>query len=202
MSVTFDQSQTRVNLMRAFAGESQARNRYLFAAGMAQKQELHVIEAVFRHTADQEFAHAKLFYNNLEKSAGETVAIDGTYPVDIYGDLLQHLRAAQHNEYQESQHDYAHFAQTADEEGFQEIAHIFREVARIEQTHGDRFGLFADLLEQGKLFVADAKIQWVCLNCGAVVESTIAPVVCPVCRHSQGYFIRYELAPYNGCVRS
>jgi len=202
MSVTFDQSQTRVNLMRAFAGESQARNRYLFAAGMANKQELHVIEAVFRYTADQEFAHAKLFYNNLEKSAGETIAIDGTYPVDIHSDLLQHLRAAQHNEYQEYEHDYAHFSKVADEEGFQEISHIFHQVAQVEQTHGDRFGLFADLMEQGKLFVADTKIQWVCLNCGAVIESAIAPKSCPVCRHSQGYFIRYELAPYNGCVRS
>ena len=138
MSVTFDQSQTRVNLMRAFAGESQARNRYTFAAGLAKRKNLEVLQGVFLFTAGQEEQHAKLFYHQMEKLSGTTVQIDGTYPVDIFPDILEHLRAAQHNEYQEYEHDYAQFAQVAKEEGFAEISHLFSGIAAIEQTHGDR----------------------------------------------------------------
>ena len=101
MSVTFEQSQTRENLMRAFAGESQARNRYTFAAGLAKRKNLEVLQGVFLFTAGQEEQHAKLFYHQMEKLSGTTVQIDGTYPVDIFPDILEHLRAAQHNEYQE-----------------------------------------------------------------------------------------------------
>ena len=115
MPIDFAQSQTHQNLLRAFAGESQARNRYTFAAGLAKRKNLHVIEAVFTFTADQERAHAKVYYDLLESLSGKNIQIDGTYPVDIFPGVLEHLRAAQHNEYQEWEHDYAHFADVARE---------------------------------------------------------------------------------------
>ena len=191
----FMQSETRINLARAFAGESQARNRYTFAAGLAKKKNLQVIEGIFTFTANQERAHAKVFYNLLQSVSGENLRIDGTYPVELYPELLQHLRSAQHNEYQEWDHDYKGFAKAAKEEGFEEISHTFSMISEIEKTHGDRFGRFADLLEQGKLFVSDVEVKWMCLNCGQIIDATMAPAVCPVCKHPQGYFIRWELAP-------
>lgn len=197
-SAAFAKSQTKENLLRAFAGESQARNRYTMTAGIAQKSGLEVVRAVFAFTADQELTHAKQFYRQLSQFSGENIKIDGTYPVDLYTDLLSHLRAAQHNEYQEWEHDYHHFARTAMEEDFPLVGKLFEQIAGIEKTHGDRFGQFADLLEQGKLFVSDAAEQWMCLKCGYVVETTAAPANCPVCHHPQGYFIRLELAPFYG----
>ena len=146
MSVSFAQSQTKVNLLRAFAGESQARNRYTFSAGFVRKQGYPCLEMVFLFTANQELAHARAFYDYLEKCSGENIAIDGTYPIDLYTTVAQHLRAAQHNELQEYEHDYTGFAKIAKEEGFPEISHIFSSIARVEKTHGDRFGAFADLL--------------------------------------------------------
>ena len=106
----FAHSLTRENLMRAFAGESQARNRYTIAAGIAHKAGLAVVEGIFLFTAEQEKSHAKQFYRQLHDFGGQTVRVDGTYPVDLYADLLSYLRAAQHNEYQEWQTDYAAFA--------------------------------------------------------------------------------------------
>ena len=197
MSIAFEQSETRLNLLRAFAGESQARNRYTFAAGLAKKKTLQVIEGIFTFTANQERAHAKVFYNLLQSVSGENLRIDGTYPVELYPELLQHLRSAQHNEYQEWDHDYKGFAKAAKEEGFEEISHTFSMISEIEKTHGDRFGRFADLLEQGKLFVSDVEVKWMCLNCGQIIDATMAPAVCPVCKHPQGYFIRWELAPFE-----
>ena len=193
---TFARSETHINLMRAFAGESQARNRYTIAAGMAREKNLYVVQQVFLFTADQELTHAKQFYRQLADLSGQTVRADGTYPVDLYPDLLSHLRAAQHNEFQEWEHDYQHFAQVAMSEGFPLVGKLFENIARVEQTHGDRFGKFADLLEKGQLFFSDVEVQWTCLHCGWVVTSTAAPAQCPVCRHPQGYFVRVELAPW------
>ena len=196
-SIAFAHSQTRENLMRAFAGESQARSRYTIAAGIAHKSGLEVIQGLFLFTADQEKAHAKEFYRQLHELGGQTVRVDGTYPVDLYADLLDYLRAAQHNEYQEWEHDYAGFARTAMEEGFPLVGKLFENIANVEKIHGDRFGRYADMLEQGRLFASDTKVEWMCLNCGYVVEATAAPANCPVCRHPQGYFVRVELAPYH-----
>ena len=122
----FAHSQTRENLMRAFAGESQARNRYTIAAGIAHKSGLAVIQGLFLFTADQEKAHAKQFYRQLHDLGGQTIRVDGTYPVDLYADLLDYLRAAQHNEYVEWKTDYAAFARTAMEEGFPLVGKIGR----------------------------------------------------------------------------
>ena len=109
MATDFKQSETMKNLMRAFAGESQARNRYTFAAGQAHQQGLYVLENVFRFTADQEKEHAEVFYNQLKELAGETIAIDGTYPVDLSPNMSELLKMAQHNEYEEHDDVYKHF---------------------------------------------------------------------------------------------
>ncbi len=197
MSVEFNMSETKTNLMRAFAGESQARNRYTFAASQAKEAKLHVVEAVFTYTANQEKAHAEVFYNHLKDMAGETIHIDGGYPVDITDSIVQLLRYAQHNEYEEYDDAYQAFGDKAMEEGFPKIANSFHQIAQIEKTHGDRFGALADQLEQNKLFVSDVQCKWICLNCGHILEGIQAPPKCPVCDHDQGYFIRLELAPYT-----
>ncbi len=193
----FNNSQTKVNLMRAFAGESQARNRYTFAAAQAKEQDLHVLHLLFTFTADQERAHAEIFYNHLSSLAGNTVHIDGGYPIDINASLLALLRSAHHNEYEEYGDAYPNFAAVAEEEGFTAVASSFRQIAAIEKTHGDRFAAFADLLEQGNLFVSDVSCKWMCLNCGHICEGTEVPEACPVCHHNKGYFIRVALAPYT-----
>lgn len=195
--VSFEKSQTKENLMRAFAGESQARNRYTFAASEAKMQKLHVIEAVFTFTANQEKEHAEIFYKLLSEFSGENITVDGSYPVDISNDLADLLSMAQHNEYEEHDDVYKHFAQTAKEEGFQQIANTFEQIAKIEKTHGNRFGELATLLREQKLFVSDTEVTWVCLNCGHIQTSKSAPKICPVCQHDQGYFIRLKLAPYH-----
>lgn len=192
MSVEFKNSETKDNLMKAFAGESQARNRYTFAASQAKKDGLHVISAIFAFTASQEKEHAEIFYNHLKEMAGETIFIDGGYPVDISEDVSQLLRMAQHNEYEEHEPIYKTFGEKAKEEGFEKIAASFLQIAEIEKIHGDRFGKYAKLLEEGKLFVSDVDVEWMCLNCGFVYKSKNAPVQCPVCKHNQGYFIRVE----------
>lgn len=193
-------SETRENLMRAFAGESQARNRYTFAAGLCRKQQLHVLEAVFTFTANQEKEHAEIFYNHLKELDGDTIRIDGGYPVEVTNNVLQLLRRAQHNEYEEFDPVYKSFAETARKEGFSQAAASFQQIAAIEQTHGNRFRYYADLLENDRLFVSDVKCAWMCLNCGHIQEGLQAPKSCPVCQHDQGFFIRLELTPYGGGI--
>ncbi len=197
-NVDFMESKTRENLMRSFAGESQARNRYTIAASAARKEKLEVVARVFEFTADQERAHAKVFYDLLLPSAGKNIAIDGNYPIDLSDKTVDLLKAARHNEYEEFEHDYAAFAEIAHREGFDLIGGQFELIAQIEKTHGDRFGLFADLLEQGKLFGEDNhQTVWMCLNCGEIITSSLAPQTCPVCRHGQDFFIRLDMAPYT-----
>ena len=197
MAVNFKTSETKLNLMLAFAGESQARNRYTFAAQQAKEQKLHVVEAVFTFTADQEKEHAQVFYNHLKEMAGETIQIDGGYPVDISQSVLELLRFAQHNEYEEHDPVYQAFGDKAMEEGFPKIAASFHQIAKIEKVHGDRFGRLADLIEQNKLFISDVECAWMCLNCGHIFTGKEAPQKCPVCEHDRGFFIRLELAPYT-----
>ena len=197
MSVDFKNSETKDNLMRAFAGESQARNRYTFAAAQSQKNGLHVISAIFAFTASQEKEHAEIFYNHLKEMAGETIFIDGGYPVDISEDISELLSMAQHNEYEEHEPIYKAFGEKAREEVFERVAASFFHIAEIEKIHGDRFGRYARLLKEGKLFVADMEIEWMCLNCGFVYKGKNAPAICPVCQHEQGYFIRFEFVPFE-----
>lgn len=200
MSVSFSESETLKNLMRAFAGESQARNRYTFAASLCRQQKLHVLEAVFLFTAGQEKEHAEIFYNHMRELSIATVAVDGTYPLDHTKDVLQLLRCAQHNEYEEFDPVYRTFGEVAAQEGFGAVASSFRGIARIEQTHGNRFGHLADLLETNALFVSDTACGWMCLNCGHVHQGLEAPKLCPVCSHDHGYFIRLEMAPWGGNI--
>ena len=194
----FKSSETKSNLMRALAGESQARNRYTIAAGQARAEKLYVIEAVFRFTAEQEKEHAEIFYKYLGEMAGENIAIDGAYPVDISKDAAVLLRMAQHNEYEEHDDVYQNFAKKAEEEGFPEIAGSFKQIAEIEKIHGNRFGQFAEWLEKGQLFAADVETAWMCMECGHIYRGTKVPPVCPVCHNDRGYFVRLELAPYTG----
>ncbi len=197
MPIDFKSSETKVNLMKAFAGESQARNRYEMAAGIAKKQNLNVVEMIFKFTADQEKEHAEVFYKYLSECAGENIEISGTYPVDISNDVCELLGFAQHNEYEEHDDVYQSFGNKAREEGFENIANTFFEIAKIEKTHGDRFGKFAELLKSNKLFVSDVKCKWMCLNCGNILEVEQVPQMCPVCQHDKGYFIRLEFSPYT-----
>ncbi len=198
MAVDFNSSKTKENLMRAFAGESQARNRYTFAAGQAHTEHLYVLEHVFLFTADQEKAHGKLFYNYLKDLSGQNIEIDGSYPVDISESYSELLRMAEHNENEEHDNVYKSFEETARQEGFDDIARAFFMVGRVEKMHADRFAQFAKWMEEKKLFVSDVSTEWMCLNCGHTFTGTKAPEVCPLCGEEQGFFIRLSLAPYTG----
>ncbi|HIU75752.1 MAG TPA: rubrerythrin family protein [Candidatus Pelethocola excrementipullorum] len=196
MGIEFKNSETKDNLMRAFAGESQARNRYTFGASVAKKNNLYVVSEVFLFTAGQEKEHAEIFYNFLSEMAGENIHVDGSYPVDLSTDIINLLRAAQHNEYEEHDDAYKKFGDVAREEGFDKIAGAFHMIGEIEKTHGDRFGMFADMIESNALFVSDVETGWMCLNCGHIYTGKEVPERCPVCDHDRGYFIRLELSPY------
>ncbi len=193
----FKNSETKDNLMRAFAGESQARNRYTFSAYQAKKEKLPIIEKIFLFTAEQEKEHAEIFYHHLKELAGDTIQVDGGYPVDLYDNVTDLLKAAQHNEYQEHDDVYKKFGEIAREEGFLKAAASFELIAGIEKIHGDRFGYYLNLMEQNKLFVSEVKCGWICLNCGYIYEGEKVPEKCPVCQAEQGYFIRVELSPYG-----
>ena len=190
-------SVTKDNLLRAFAGESQARNRYTFAAGICQQNKLQVLEAVFLYTAGQEKEHAEIYYNDLKQAGCENVTITANYPVDLTQEPLKLLELAQQHELDEFGDIYPAFAEKAQEEGFAEAARHFRQIADIEKIHAQRFERFAKLMAEDKLFVSSVETGWMCLNCGHVLYGTKAPGKCPVCDHDQGYFIRLELSPYE-----
>ena len=191
------QSTTKENLLRAFAGESQARNRYDFAAQACKEKKLYVLEALFKYTAGQEKEHAEIFYNHLVKGGCENVTITANYPVDLTQEPLKLLELAQQHELDEFGDIYPAFAEKAQEEGFAEAARHFRQIADIEKVHAQRFERFAKYLQDNKLFVSDVETGWMCLNCGHVLSGKQAPAKCPVCSHDQGYFIRLELSPYE-----
>lgn len=196
MSVEFKNSETKKNLMRAFAGESQARNRYTIAAAQARKQNLPVIESVFLFTADQEREHAEQFYHFLKEFNGETIEIDGTYPVDTSEVISELLRAAEHNEMEEFEDVYLNFAEKAKEEGFPKIAAQFRLTAEVEKVHAERFRMFAEFIEKDQLFKSDEQTAFMCLNCGYIYYGSEVPEICPLCKEEQGHFVRLELAPF------
>ena len=185
-------SKTYENLMRAFSGESQARNRYNIASSAARKEGFHVVGSVFDYTADQERAHAKVFYQKLKDFAGDNINISGAYPVDLYADTIKALRAAQHNELEEWDEVYKSFGKIAKEEGFTEIGEIFEGIANIEKTHADRFGRLADEIENGTIFRRGEDIPWMCTVCGNIHVGKEAPGICYVCQHPQGFFMPFS----------
>lgn len=195
--MNFRESKTKENLMRAFAGESQARNRYTFAAEFAKEHGLQALSKVFSFTADQELAHAKVFYDNLKELSGGTINIEGGYPVEIFDNMEEILSAAMHDEYSEYKEIYKEFAEVAEKEGFTAVAMAFRNIAEIEKIHGDRFGAFLEFIKSDKLFKDDNKVAWFCINCGHIHYAEEAPEKCPVCSHERGYFIRPEEVPYT-----
>ncbi len=197
MTVPFNESKTKENLMKAFAGESQARNRYTIAAEKAHEQNLYVLEEIFKFTADQEKTHAKVFYEFLTECSGENIDIEGTYPVDISESLEELLGMAAHNENEEHDTVYKEFAQVAKEEGFDEISRKFHMTAEVEKIHAQRFEKFKEWLSENKLFISDVSTKWMCLNCGNTFEAKGVPEVCPLCGADKGYFVRVCLAPYS-----
>jgi len=194
----FLKSETRINLMRSFAGESQARNRYTFAQCTAEQNNLYVLGQLFKFTANQEKAHAEVFYNLMKQSAGTNAEITGGYPIDVYDNIDKLLLSSIHNENDEAETVYPAFAETAKKEGFQEAAAKFMLIASVEETHRRRFEYFEKLLKQDKLFKSDKTERWMCLNCGHIHEAGEAPEKCPVCGKNQGYFIRVYDAPMTG----
>lgn len=178
-------TQTEKNLLAAFAGESQARNRYTFFASAARKEGYEQIAAIFLQTAEEEKEHAKLFFSLLE---GGEVEITATYPAGVIGDTAANLKAAADGERLEWTTLYADFEETARREGFPQIAHTFHEVAEVEEVHEERYrALLANVLA-GKVFRKDTPVRWHCRNCGYVHEGTSAPEVCPACKYPQAFF--------------
>jgi rubrerythrin len=178
-------SQTEKNLLIAFAGESQARNRYTYFAGAARKEGLVQIAAIFEETANQEKEHAKRFFNFLE---GGEVEITETFPAGMVGTTLENLRAAAAGEEHEWTEMYPGFARIAREEGFKQVAAAFEAISIAEKQHGKQYKTLADNLEAGKVFRREGKMVWRCRNCGYLHEAEAAPNVCPACLHPQAHF--------------
>jgi len=185
MSKSIKGSQTEKNLLAAFAGESQARNRYTYFAGVAKKEGLIQIAHIFEETANQEKEHAKRFFKFLE---GGDVEITETFPAGSISSTLENLRAAADGEEHEWTEMYPPFAKTAREEGFTAVALAFEAISIAEKQHGKRYSELADNLEAGKVFKRDGKVVWRCRNCGYLHEADEAPDICPACLHPQAHF--------------
>ena len=184
-------TQTEKNLLTAFAGESQARNRYTFFASAARKEGYEQIANIFTETAGNEKEHAEVFFKYLE---GGDVEITAAYPAGIIGDTKANLEAAANGEKLEWSEIYANFEKTAREEGFAEIATSFKEIAEVEEFHEGRYRKLAKNVGVGEVFKKKASVKWHCTNCGYIHEGTEAPKVCPACKHVQAY---YELMAEN-----
>lgn len=184
-------TKTAENLLKAFAGESQARMRYNYYASVADKEGYKQIRDIFNETAENEKEHAKRFYKFLlEGFQGELPAmikIHAEYPV-AQGSTFENLEAAANGEYEEWEELYPEFSKIAKEEGFSEISVAFKMIADAEKRHETRFRKLADNIKNTKVFEKDSKILWKCGNCGYVAEATCAPAICPACVHKQEYF--------------
>ncbi len=178
-------TQTEKNLLAAFAGESQARNRYTYFASVARKEGYEQIAAILRETAGNEKEHAEVFFKYLE---GGEVEITAGYPAGVIGDTLANLQAAAAGEKLEWSTLYPDFEEVAREEGFSEIAVSFHEIAEVEEYHERRYNTLANRVADGEVFKRAEPIKWKCRNCGYVHEGTTAPNVCPACRHVQAYY--------------
>lgn len=178
-------TKTEQNLLKSFAGESQARSRYTFFASVAKKEGYEQIAGVFMETAEQEKEHAKKFFKYLE---GGMVEITASYPAGIISTTAENLKAAADGENEEWADLYPEFAQIAQEEGFPQIAITFRQIAKVEAEHEARYRKLLERVETGKVFERDEEIEWQCRNCGYVLKGKKAPMKCPACEHPQAYF--------------
>ena len=178
-------SQTERNLLTAFAGESQARNRYTYFASEARKSGYQQISTIFAETADQEREHAKRFFKFLE---GGDVEIQAAFPAGVIGSTLKNLKAAAAGENYEWTQMYPGFAKIAREEGFDEIAAVFGAIVVAEKQHEKRYRDLAANIEAGRVFKRDKPVVWRCMNCGYLHTGTEAPEVCPACNHPQMHF--------------
>ena len=187
----FKNSKTMHNLMNSFAGESQARNRYTYFAGIARKAGYQQIAAIFEDTANNEKEHAKVFYKHLVKYLGEDpptiVEVQANFPV-VLGDTLANLKASVAGENEEWTQLYPEAAKIADEEGFPDVAESFRQIAEAEKEHENRYEAFVSNISGGQVFKKDAPVKWRCRNCGRVIEGNSAPETCPACLHPQAHF--------------
>lgn len=184
-------TQTEKHLLAAFAGESQARNRYTFFASVARKEGYEQIAAIFTDTANNEKEHAEMFFKLLE---GGDVEITAAYPAGVIGTTAENLKAAAAGEHLEWTTLYADFARVAREEGLRNVEVVFREIADVEEEHEKRYLKLLDNVLNGTVFERDEVVRWRCRNCGYVHEGKSAPNVCPACLHAQAY---YELRAEN-----
>ncbi len=184
-------TETEKNLLKAFAGESQARNRYTYFAGVAKKEGYEQIFNLFIETANNEKEHAKIFFKYLE---GGDLEITAAYPAGIIKDTKTNLTAAADGENLEWTTLYADFGKVAGEEGFPEIARSFGEIAKVEKFHEARYRKLVANIEKGEVFKKPVPVKWHCSNCGYVFEGTEPPKECPACKHPQAY---YELLAEN-----
>jgi rubrerythrin len=178
-------TKTEQNLLKAFAGESQARNRYTFFASKAKQEGYDQICGLFTETADNEKEHAKVFFAHLEGGDAEIVA---TYPAGRIGTTAENLLAAAEGEKMEWSVLYPDFAQVAEDEGFPEVAESFRQIAEVETAHETRYRKLLANVESGQVFSKPGTVRWKCRNCGYVHEGGAAPQTCPACRHPQSYY--------------
>ena len=184
-------TQTEKNLLAAFAGESQARNRYTYFASAARKEGFEQIANIFTETAENEKEHAKVFFKYLEGGDTEIVA---AYPAGLIKDAKSNLEAAAAGENMEWTTIYADFSKTARDEGFPEIARSFEQIAKVEKFHESRYRKLVINVANGDVFKKKSTVKWHCINCGYVSEGTEAPKECPACRHPQAF---YELLAEN-----
>lgn len=185
MSVKFKGSQTEKNLLIAFAGESQARNRYTFFASQAKKEGLIQISDIFIETANQEKEHAERFFKYLE---GGELEITSSFPAGIIGNTFDNLMAAAEGEEYEWSVMYPEFAKIAKEEGFDKISHTFESIIIAEKQHDRRYKALAKNIKEGRVFKRNGVVTWRCRNCGYLHEAKEAPELCPACNHPQSYF--------------
>jgi len=180
MSKSIKGTKTEQNLLKAFAGESQARNRYEFFASVAMKEGYRHISEIFQETANQEKEHAKRFFKFLE---GGITEITASYPAGIIGTTVENLKAAAEGENEEWTLLYPSFAQTAKEEGFPEVSTAFKMIAKVETEHEKKYLKLLQNISEDKVFMKDGKVWWICMNCGYVYESAKALENCPACLH-------------------
>ena len=185
MNKSIKGTQTEKNLLTSFAGESQARMRYTYFASAAKKEGYEQISAIFAETADQEKEHAKRMFKYLE---GGAVEITACYPAGVIGTTLENLQAAAAGEHEEWSADYPHFADVAEEEGFPEIAQMYRNIAVAEKGHEERYQAFVNNIQAASVFAKEGEVVWQCRNCGFIYTGKEAPKVCPACLHPQANF--------------